>query len=125
MNTLRRGRQAALVTAFLVTPAVVVTAQSRSPTAVIQHAEEAQQQQRAPGITSLFASRSADGDTLVRRQRGRAIVLGAIVGGAVAAVVIGPRLHEAELFSAPIAYGLPAVGGALLGALVGKMFEGR
>lgn len=55
-------------------------------------------------------------------QRARAYVIaGAVVGAVVAGMALGPELHAAEIFPAPVAYGIPVVGGAVAGALLGRL----
>lgn len=47
------------------------------------------------------------------------VLVGSIAGGLISAIIIGPPLHRAEFFPAPIAYGIAAAGGAAVGGIVG------
>jgi hypothetical protein len=56
-----------------------------------------------------------------RPSRSPFVTTGAIIGGVVTALTLGPALVEAEVGSEPLIYGLSAAGGAVVGALLGLL----
>ena len=57
----------------------------------------------------------------VRPSRGPYLLGGALVGGALAVLTIGPALVRAEIGSEPLIYALSAASGALLGLFIGHI----
>lgn len=72
-----------------------------------------------PRRHSAFGTFSAGQET--ERRAGTYVIAGALIGGIAAAVAFGPELHETEAFPGGVAYGIAAAGGAVIGALVGRL----
>ena len=58
------------------------------------------------------------------QDRARTYVIAGAVIGAVVGIALGPELYAAEVFPGPIAYGIPVLGGAVAGALIGRLVFG-
>ena len=64
--------------------------------------------------------------TDARPSRGPYVLGGALLGGGLAAVTVGPALVRAEIGSEPLVYAATAAGGALIGAFIGLIvYEAR